>query len=67
MSWALNGSPIPGHTVHRQTRYVASVKLSPGPHRLGARVTFIASSHTHARTFHRIVLGCSAAPPQFTG
>ena len=67
VTWALNGSPIAGHTAHRQTRYLASVKLSPGPHRLSARVTFIASSHTHDRTLHRIVLGCSAAPPQFTG
>lgn len=67
VKWSLNGRPIKGHTERSQTRYAAPVKLSPGLHRLTAKVTFVASSHVRARTFHRTVLGCSPAPPPFTG
>ena len=67
VEWSLNGTPVKGHTVRRKTRYAALVKLSPGRHRLTARVTFIAPGLAPAQTFHRVVLGCSPSPPVFTG
>lgn len=67
VKWSLNRRPIRGRAVPRKSRYVASVKLSPGADRLTVRVTFVASSRVHARTFHRTVLGCSTSSPKFTG
>ena len=70
VEWSLNGTPVKGHTVRRKTRYAALVKLSPGRHRLTARVTFIAPGLAPAQTFHRTVLGapqprrCSPADKQ---
>jgi hypothetical protein len=59
VAWSLDGARLRGHTVDRATRYVASVRLSPGRHKLTVRVTFTASSQAHARTLRRSVLGCS--------
>ena len=57
--WSLDSKRLKGRNVDRGTRYVASVRLSPGRHELTVRVKFSASSQTHARTFRRSVLGCS--------
>jgi hypothetical protein len=59
VAWALDSNRLKGHSVDRGTRYVASVRLSPGRHQLTVRVRFTVSSQTRARTFHRGVLGCS--------
>jgi hypothetical protein len=59
VAWSLDSKRLTGHSVDRATRYVASVRLSPGRHKLTVRVKFTASSQAHARTFRRSVLGCS--------
>ena len=61
VSWSADGKRIRGRTVHRGTAYAASVALTPGRHRLTAKVTFVASSHITPRTFTKTVNGCS--PP----
>ena len=52
---------IKGHSVHRGTQYVASIRLTPGRHKLTVKVKFTASSQTHALRFRRNVRGCSPA------
>jgi hypothetical protein len=64
VSWWVDGRRIRGRTVHRETRYAASVSPTPGRHRLSARVTFLPSSHAPPRTFRKTINGC---PPPSTG
>jgi hypothetical protein len=59
VAWSLDSKRLKGHSVNRATRYLASVRLSPGRHKLTVRVKFTAASQAHARTFRRSVLGCS--------
>jgi hypothetical protein len=59
VKWSLDGRKIKGHTLRPATRYAASIRISPGTHKVKIRVKFQASSETHARTFHRTVVGCS--------
>lgn len=60
VTWTLGSQPIHGHSIRAGTRYAARIRLSPGSHRLVVKVTFQAYSHTRARTFRRIVVGCPA-------
>ena len=62
--WWVDGRRISGRTVHRGTRYAASVLVRPGRHGLTARVTFVRSSHAAPRTFRKTINGC---PPSSTG
>jgi hypothetical protein len=61
VAWSLDSKRIRGRSIDRGTRYVASVRVSPGRHKLIVKVKFTASSQTHAHTFRRNVLGCSLA------
>jgi hypothetical protein len=59
IAWSLDSKRINSQSVDRGTRYVASVRLSPGRHKLTVRVRFTAASQAHVHTFRRSVLGCS--------
>jgi hypothetical protein len=59
VAWSLDSQRLKGHTVVRGTRYVASIRLSPGRHRLRVKVRFEPSAQTRALTFRRTLLGCS--------
>jgi hypothetical protein len=61
VTWSLDSKTIKGRSVHRGTQYVASIRLSPGRHRLTVTVRFTAYSQTHALTFRRELLGCTPA------
>ena len=61
VAWSLDSKTIRGHSVHPGMRYVASIRLSPGRHKLAVKVKFTASSQTHALTFRRELRGCSPA------
>jgi len=61
VTWSLDSKTIKGRSVHRGTQYAASIRLSPGRHKLTVKVKFTASSQTHALTFRREVLGCTPA------
>jgi hypothetical protein len=60
--WSLDGKRVIGHRIDRGTHYVASLRLSPGRHKLNVKVTFQPSSETHAATVRRTVVGCASAP-----
>lgn len=62
VSWRLDGGQVPGRTVHPGTMYTTSVPLTPGPHRLTARVRFVAGSQADPRTFREAVAGCLPPP-----
>lgn len=67
VAWRLNSRKVRGHSVRRGSRYSASIRLSPGPHKLTVEVRFKSSSQTPRRTFHRAMFGCRTGPPEFTG
>ena len=61
VGWSLDGKRIQGRIVDRGRRYVASVRLSPGTHKLDVKVKFEASSQAHPLAFRRIARGCLPA------
>jgi hypothetical protein len=61
VAWSLDGKRIPGRIVDSGRRYFASVRLSPGRHRLDVKVKFDPSSQAHALAFHRTARGCLPA------
>lgn len=56
--WSLDSKTIKGHAVRRGTRYIVSVRLSPGKHKLAVKVKFTASSQARPLTLRRVLLGC---------
>jgi hypothetical protein len=66
VSWSLDGTSANGRTVRSGRRYVASLFLSPGRHKLTVTADFTRPTQTRPYTFHRTVSGCLAEPPEFT-
>ena len=58
VTWSLDGRKIKGSALRPGTEYTASIRISPGRHKIKVKVKFKASSDTQARTFHRSVVGC---------
>ncbi len=66
VQWSVGGHTVTGKTTHKGTHYSVTFSISPGPHKVTAKVKFVASSHTAARTLHTIVSRCPVKP-KFTG
>jgi hypothetical protein len=61
VAWSLDKKRIEGHRVRPGTKYVASIRLTPGRHKLTVKVKFTAASQTHALRIRRRVRGCLPA------
>jgi hypothetical protein len=61
VAWSLDNKRIKGHRVRPGTKYVASIRLAPGRHKLTVKVKFTAASRTHALRIRRNLRRCSPA------
>jgi hypothetical protein len=59
VTWRLDGRTIKGHSSRRGSRYVASIRLAPGRHKLTVQVKFARYSQTRPLILRRDVVGCS--------
>ncbi len=66
VTWTVGGHKVRGTIKHKGTHYTVTFSVSHGPHMVTAKVKFVPSSHTAARTLHTIVSGCPVKP-KFTG